>query len=98
MAKSKLTQTQVKHIGRLTNLKLSEAELKKFGRQLSETLDYIEILNQLDTKSVAPTSQVTGLENVTREDKTRPSLTQKEALSGTVSQKNNLFKIKAIFS
>lgn len=97
MAKSKLTKAEVKHIAQLANLALNEAEIKKFSRQLDETLAYIEILNQLDTKNVEPTNQVTGLENVTREDKTKPSLTLAEALSGAAKQENNLFKIKAIF-
>jgi len=97
MAKSKLSKSEVEHIARLANLKLSEVEIKKFRRQLSETLDYIKILNQLDTKGIEPTSQVTGLENVIREDKTAPCLSQKEALSGAADKKNNLFKTKAVF-
>ncbi len=97
MAKSKLTKAEVKHIARLAQIKLSEAKVKKFALQLTETLDYVKSLHQLDTKGVEPTSQVTGLENVTREDKTTPSLTPEEALSGAASQENNLFKIKAIF-
>lgn len=97
MAKSKLTKAEVKHIAKLANLKLTEAEVKKFASQLSETLAYIEILKELKTKDIEPTSHVTGLENVTRKDKPRPSLSQKEVLSGTTKQYNNFFKIKAIF-
>jgi len=97
MAKSKLTKKEVKHIAKLANLKLSEAELIRFTSQLSETLEYIDILNELNTKGVEPTSQVTGLENVTREDKPGPSLSQKEVLSGASDKDNKFFKIKAIF-
>lgn len=97
MAKSKLTKSEVKHIAKLANLKLSEKEVKKFSSQLSETLDYVDILNKLDTKGIEPTSQVTGLENVTRDDKPKPSLGQKEILSGASDKHNNFFKIKAIF-
>ena len=97
MAKSKLSKSEVEHIGRLANLKLTAAEIKKFASQLSETLDYINILDELKTKSVEPTSQVTGLENVIREDKTAPCLSQKEALSGAADKENNLFKTKAVF-
>ncbi len=97
MAKSKLTKSEVKHIGRLAQLKISQSEVKRFASQLSETLDYVEILKELDTKKVEPTSQVTGMENVTREDEPKPSLTQKEVLSGASDKHNNFFKIKAIF-
>lgn len=97
MAKSKLTNAEVEHIGQLANLKLSGVEVKKLTSQLAETLDYVAILKQLDTKGVEPTSQVTGLENVSRDDKATPSLTPEEALSGAANKENNLFKIKVIF-
>lgn len=97
MAKSRLTKSQVEHVGRLAQLKLTKSEVKRFASQLSETLDYIEILNKLKTEGVEPTSQVTGLENVTREDKPKPSLSQKEVLSGASDKHNSFFKTKAIF-
>jgi len=87
----------VKHVALLANLKLSEKEIKKFQQQLSEILDYVDQLNKLNTKGIEPTSQVTGLENVFREDEPRPSLSQEEVLSGTKSKEKGLFKIKAIF-
>lgn len=86
----------VKHIAKLANLPLSENEVEKFEKQLAETLEYIEQLNEIDTKNVEPTSQVTRLENVTREDETIPGLTQAEALSNTSSKHNGFFKVTAI--
>ena len=93
-------------IAKLSNLHFSEEEAKKITSQLAETLNYVEKLNSLDTEGVEPTSQVTGLENVTREDEIKPSLSQEEALSNIPlrqgsegqanSQHNGLFKVKAI--
>ena len=86
----------VKHIAKLANLPLSEKEEEKFERQLSSILEYIEKLNEKDTKGIEITSQITGLENVTREDETSPSLYQEEALSNSKSNQNGMFKIKKI--
>lgn len=86
----------VVHVAKLANLPLKPEEKDKFEKQLSEILSYIEKLKEVDTKSVEITSQVTGLENVTRDDETTPSLTQEEALSNTKSKHNGLFKVKAI--
>jgi aspartyl-tRNA(Asn)/glutamyl-tRNA(Gln) amidotransferase subunit C len=97
MAKLKLTKSEIKHVAQLAKLKLSEAEVEKFSAQLSEILEYFRILNRAATGKVEPTSQVTGLRNIKREDKSGPSLTPKEVLSGVSAQHNNLFKIKAIF-
>lgn len=93
----KLTEDQVKHVASLAKLKLTPKELKKFQIQLSQVLDYVSQLSKVNTKEVEPTSQVTGLGNIFRNDKTSPSLTQEEALSGTKQVKNGFFKIKAIF-
>lgn len=87
----------VSHIAKLAQLPLSDEEKKRFEKQLEETITYVENLNEVDTKGVEPTSQVTGLENVTREDIAKPSLTQEEALSNTKSKHNGLFKVNAIF-
>jgi len=86
----------VSHVAKLANLPLSDEEKKKFEKQLSETLDYVAQLEEIDTKGVEPTSQVTGLENVTREDEVTPSLSQKEALKNAKSTHNGFFKVKAI--
>jgi len=86
----------INHVAKLANLPLNSSEKEKFEKQLSETLTYVNKLNSIDTKNIEPTSQVTGLENVVREDEAKPALTQAEALSNTKSQHNGFFKVKAI--
>lgn len=86
----------VSHVARLANLPLSEAEKKKFEKQLSSVLEYFEKLKNVNTSKVEPTSQVTGLENVTRDDTTTPSLPQEDVLSGAKAKHNGFFKVKAI--
>lgn len=88
----------VKHIATLASLTVKEEEIDNLASQLEETLNYIEQLNEVDTKNVEPTSQVTGLENITREDITTESLTQEQALSNSDQTHNGLFKVKAILA
>lgn len=87
----------VLHVAKLANLKLTSAEIKKFQTQLSAILDYIGQLNKVPTEKIEPTSQVTGLENVLREDNAAPSLSQEEVLQNAPKKHNGLFKVKAIF-
>ncbi len=63
-----LSKEQIRHIAKLARLELSEAELKKYGGQLSDVLSYADQLQEADVEGVEPTAQVTGLENVFRED------------------------------
>ncbi len=86
------------HVAKLANLKLNESQIKTFEKQLQSILDYIDKLKKADTTKIEETSQITGLENVTRNDKTSPSLSQEEALSNTKSTHNGLFKVKGILN
>lgn len=75
-----LSDDDVRHIAKLARLKLSDAEVKKLGKEMSSILDYIDILNELDTENVEPTAQVTGLTSVFREDEVHTSEATKEEL------------------
>ena len=86
----------VKKVAKLANLSLSTSEETLFEKQLDETVSYIENLKEIDTKDTKPTNQVTGLTNVTREDTTTPSLSQKEALRNAKSTYNGFFKVNAV--
>ncbi len=86
----------VPHVAKLANLPISDKERITFQKQLQETVDYVEELNRVNTKNVEPTSQVTGLENIVRDDVTKPSLNQKQALSNSYSTHNGFFKVNAI--
>jgi aspartyl-tRNA(Asn)/glutamyl-tRNA(Gln) amidotransferase subunit C len=86
----------VQRVAKLANLKITPDEETKLEKQLSDALEYIAILDEVDTKDVKPTSQVTGLENVTQEDVARESLSQEQALANTKNNHNGSFKVKAI--
>lgn len=86
----------ISHIAKLANLTLTEKEEKKFAKQLSDTFEAINTLGAIDTTDVSPTNNVTGLENIVREDITAPSLSQEAALKNASSTQNGLFKVTAI--
>jgi len=65
---TKLTDDQVRHIAKLARLKLTDEEVKQFGPELTAILSYIDTLQQVDTSSVEPLKNVTGITNAFRED------------------------------
>lgn len=75
-----LNDDQVKHVAKLARIKLTDEEVKRFGKQLSRVLEYIDILNEVDTKNVAETSQVTGLTNVMEKDEVMKGQSAREDL------------------
>lgn len=65
---AKLTREDILKLAKLARLRLSDTEVTKFQDEISDILGYVEKLNQVDTKGLKPTYQVTGLVNVTRTD------------------------------
>ena len=86
----------VRHIAKLASLPLTDEESEKFAKQLSDVLEYVKKLEELDTATVEPTSQVTGLENVLREDTVSDSLPKEKVLAATKTNHNSSFAVKGI--
>jgi aspartyl-tRNA(Asn)/glutamyl-tRNA(Gln) amidotransferase subunit C len=92
----RIDKKQVEHIARLARLAISEEEKELFGSQLSKVLEYIEKLNELDTKDVEPTSHVVALTNVMREDAPAASLPQEEALRNAPDRAGGFYRVPRI--
>lgn len=69
-----LTNEQTAAVADLIKIKIPETELTHYAEMLNTSLDSAEVLAELDTESVEPTSQTHGLKNVLREDIPQPGL------------------------
>jgi aspartyl-tRNA(Asn)/glutamyl-tRNA(Gln) amidotransferase subunit C len=65
---SKITVKEVEALAKLARVGLTEDEKISISGQMTEILEYAKQLNEVDTSSVEPTSQVTGLTNIYRKD------------------------------
>ena len=92
----KVTRDDVKHIALLARLGLTDKDIELFQAQLSVILDNFEILNQVDTSDVEPTSHSIIIENVFREDNAQPSCDVKDVLANAPQQDENYFKVQAV--
>ena len=95
----KLSIKEIEQIATLARLELSESEKEMYAEQLSVVLDYVETLNEVDTTGVAETCQVTGLEDVVREDKPMASeeTIKQKLISAFPEKMGKLLKVKAVF-
>ena len=92
----KITKEQIQHIAVLSRLNLSEEEKDLYGSQLSSILDYVDQLNELDTRETEPTSHVLSLSNVMRDDILTSSLPGEEALKNAPSRSENFYRVPRI--
>ncbi len=92
----KITRKDVEHVALLSRLELGESDIAKFTGQLNAILDYIEVLNKVDTTGIESTAHVLPLKNVTRADEVRPSLPREMALANAPEQEDGYFKVPRI--
>ncbi len=91
-----LTRAEVEHVAQLAHVGLTDEDVERFRTQLSEIVDYFQVLNRVDTEGVPPTSQALPLENVTRSDESREPLDQHEALANAPSHSHGYFRVRKI--
>jgi len=92
----KLSREEVLHIARLARLGLTDAEVDKLSRQLSNLLESFEVLQQVDTTGVPPTAQPNTLQNVLKEDKVKSSLPQSDVLANAPRRDGDFFRVRAV--
>jgi aspartyl-tRNA(Asn)/glutamyl-tRNA(Gln) amidotransferase subunit C len=69
-----IDREQVLHVARLARLRLDDAEVERMSAELSQVLDHIEKIRELDLAGVPPTSHVLDVAGVVRADDPEPSL------------------------
>ena len=63
-----LDKATVKHIASLARIRLAEAELEPLAGELSQILDWVEQLNEVDTTGVPPMASSAAATLPTRDD------------------------------
>lgn len=81
-----LSLNDVQYLAMLSNLKLDDEEAKSLTDDLDRIVGYIEQLSELDTDGVEPTYEVTGLQNVWRQDEVDESGVTKDQLLSLVPE------------
>ena len=95
----KITEQQVRYVADLANLKLSEAEVRKFQADLDEILGHVDKLNEIDTTNVEPMAQVlyeAGETATLREDRERPPLENAAATANAPAAGAGYFKVPLV--
>jgi aspartyl-tRNA(Asn)/glutamyl-tRNA(Gln) amidotransferase subunit C len=92
-----LTSAEVAHVARLARLSIGPEELERMRSQLSNILEYIELLQEVDVTGIEPTAQVTGLATVLRPDAVTDRLSREQALANAPEQRDGMFRVRAVF-
>lgn len=89
----------VKKLASLSALQVSDDEAVRLQSELENILKFVEQLNSIDTEGVEPTYQVTGLENVWRDDEIIDyGLSREALLKNAPSQQDGQIKVKRVLA
>ena len=86
----------VEHVAKLARLELTEDEKELYTKQLGDVLKYVDQMNEVDTSSVKPMTQVIDFVNVMRDDKVVYEYTKEELMSNAPEAEDGFFKVPKI--
>ncbi len=92
----KITKSQVLHVARLARLDLDDAAVDKFVNQLGQIIEYVDMLNRVDTEGVRPTSHAIRLTNAIRDDEECAHLEVDTALANAPERDDDTFLVPKV--
>ena len=96
MPETKITLEQVRHVALLARLELSPQDEERLRADMDEMLAYVDKLNELDTKDVAPTTQVGEAGMPMRDDAVNNRPAADAMLANAPSRERGYFKVPKI--
>ncbi len=91
-----LTEEDVRHVAKLSRLKLSDEEVGVFAEQLGAVLGYMDKLKELDLEGVEEMAHPTNMVNKLRLDEVGASLDVEEVLANAPASDEPYFKVPKV--
>jgi aspartyl-tRNA(Asn)/glutamyl-tRNA(Gln) amidotransferase subunit C len=88
----------VRYVAKLARIALSDDEARRFGAQLEDLLEHVNVLSELDTAKVPATAQVVESRNVERDDEITPCLDRETVLSMAPQRQGAFFRVPKIIA
>lgn len=94
---TKISVEEVFKLAKLSHLELNQEEAEKFAKEMESILNYAQQLQSVDADGLEPTSQVTGLVNVDRQDELDDyAVSADDLLEITPSTEDRYIKVKRV--
>lgn len=90
---NKISDETIEYVGILSKLELSGGEKEAAKADMEKMLDYIDILNELDTEGIEPMSHVFPVNNVFREDVVTNGNNREKILENAPLRKDDSFEV-----
>ena len=91
-----ITREDVEHVAHLARLHLTDEEIDRMQVQLTNILEAIETLRDVDTSHVGPTASVIQLENVMRDDVAAPPMSRESVLANAPLRDDPFLRVPTV--
>lgn len=88
-----INDEMIDYIGILAKLKLNDDEKQTAKKELSKIIDYMDILNTVDTSNIEAMSHAFPVKNVFRDDEIKPSVDRDTITLNAANKKDGCFKV-----
>lgn len=92
----KITKEEILHVAHLARLDIDERNMDEMAGQIGKILEYVDMLNQVDTDDVTPTTHAIFLTNAFREDGETVHMDREKALANAPEKQNGNFVVPRV--
>jgi aspartyl-tRNA(Asn)/glutamyl-tRNA(Gln) amidotransferase subunit C len=92
----KIDKDSIKRIAHLARLEFDESSAAKMSKDMSQILDWVEQLNEIDTENIEPLTTMSTEVNVMREDKVANQLSHREGLKNAPKSDSDYFRVPKV--
>lgn len=86
----------IENIANLAKIAMNDTQTKEMAKSFDEILDYVEVLQKVDTTGVEPMAYMIAKRDVLRDDITGVEFSQEEALENAPIAKKGHFAIPKV--
>lgn len=91
-----VTKDEVAYIANLARLKLNQDEQERLARDMNQILEYMELLNEVDTTHIKPLEHVSEITASFRTDRVEKPLDHELALKNAPDADSDYFRVPKV--
>lgn len=92
----KIDRTLLDKIAHLSRLDFDEKDAEKMMKDMSEIVEWVEKLKEVDTEGVEPLTTMSFEVNVMREDQVKPHMSHEDALKNAPKKDDQFFRVPKV--
>lgn len=91
-----VSKEEILHIAKLSDLKIAENEIDEYAKNLEEILDFMKVLDSVNTENIENSIEDINTVNVFRKDEIKEFEDKKRLLQNAPDSESNMFKIPKV--